>query len=117
MPDPHPQTLIWCLSPLVGFFLTPIMGSLSDRCSSALGRRRPFIILLSVGVVLGLILVPNGKYFGQLLGDEYPDYSVEPLAPMGRTTFIDSEESLVSAANVTRSPLPLLSLSPQLSLL
>ena len=96
------MTLIWCLSPLVGFFLTPIMGrydknkrantkakgqiqrqkgkykgkrankrtkslaasrilkclpapdlndaflSLSDRCNSALGRRRPFIILLSV---------------------------------------------------------------------
>ena len=84
------------------------MGSLSDRCSSALGRRRPFIILLSVGVVLGLILVPNGKYFGQLLGDEYPDYSVEPLAPMGRTTFIDSEDSLVSAANLTRSPIALL---------
>ena len=47
------MTLIWCLSPMVGFFLTPLMGSLSDRCKSNLGRRRPFIILLSVGVVLG----------------------------------------------------------------
>ena len=47
------MTLIWCLSPLVGFFLTPILGSLSDRCKSTLGRRRPFIILLSIGVVLG----------------------------------------------------------------
>ena len=47
------MTLIWCLSPLVGFFLTPILGSLSDRCRSSLGRRRPFIILLSIGVVLG----------------------------------------------------------------
>ena len=48
------MTLIWCLSPLVGFFLTPILGSLSDRCKSTLGRRRPFIILLSIGVVLGM---------------------------------------------------------------
>ena len=47
------MTLIWCLSPLIGFFLTPIMGSLSDRCKSNLGRRRPFIILLSIGVVFG----------------------------------------------------------------
>ncbi len=47
------MTLIWCLSPLVGFFLTPILGSMSDRCGSNLGRRRPFIVLLSVGVVLG----------------------------------------------------------------
>ena len=47
------MTLIWCLSPLIGFFLTPILGSLSDRCKSNLGRRRPFIVLLSIGVVLG----------------------------------------------------------------
>ena len=47
------MTLIWCLSPLVGFFLTPILGSLSDQCTSKLGRRRPFIILLSVGIILG----------------------------------------------------------------
>ena len=46
------MTLIWCLSPLVGFFLTPILGSLSDRCKSTMGKRRPFIILLSIGVVL-----------------------------------------------------------------
>lgn len=66
------MTLIWCLSPMVGFFLTPVLGSLSDRCRSQLGRRRPFIILLSLGVVLGLILVPNGKFLGKLLGDKYP---------------------------------------------
>ena len=153
------MTLIWCLSPLVGFFLTPILGSLSDRywytvhfvalssregnvclsrlkflllylsfseshtsilcslltlslstlsahsklalntlskpkihhfvplpsqlnlltlplvtrCKSPLGRRRPFIILLSIGVVLGLLLVPNGKALGRLMGDKYYD--------------------------------------------
>merc|ERR1719283_268671 len=77
------MTLIWCLSPLVGFFLTPILGSLSDRCRSPLGRRRPFIILLSIGVVLGLILVPNGKHFGKMLGDEYSHYV--PQGPMGRS--------------------------------
>ena len=26
---------------------------MSDRCRSSLGRRRPFILLLSVGIVLG----------------------------------------------------------------
>merc|ERR1711923_678034 len=78
------MTLIWCLSPLVGFFLTPILGSLSDRCRSPLGRRRPFIILLSIGVVLGLLLVPNGKYLGKLLGDEYYERELEP--PVGRLT-------------------------------
>ncbi|MPC85341.1 Solute carrier family 45 member 4 [Portunus trituberculatus] len=47
------MTLIWCLSPFIGFFLTPVLGSLSDNCRSKLGRRRPFIILLSIGILLG----------------------------------------------------------------
>ncbi|CAG0888616.1 unnamed protein product [Darwinula stevensoni] len=65
-------TLVWCLSPLLGFFLTPLLGSMSDRCSWGMGRRRPFVLILSAGIVLGLILVPNGKDLGILLGDLYP---------------------------------------------
>lgn len=63
------MTLVWALSPFVGFFLCPILGSLSDRCRAKMGRRRPFIILLSIGVLLGLLLVPNGEYFGYKFGD------------------------------------------------
>ncbi|XP_038075699.1 membrane-associated transporter protein-like [Patiria miniata] len=62
------MTLIWCLSPILGLFLMPLLGSASDRCKSRLGRRRPFIILLSIGVVLGLILVPYGWPAGQVCG-------------------------------------------------
>lgn len=62
-------TMIWCLSPLIGFFLTPVLGSLSDSCESIYGRRRPFIMLLSTGILLGLILVPNGRHIGAALGD------------------------------------------------
>ena len=50
------MTMIWCLSPMIGFFLTPLLGSFSDRCKSRLGRRRPFIILLSIGIILGASL-------------------------------------------------------------
>lgn len=94
------MTLIWCLSPLVGFFLTPILGSLSDRCHSSLGRRRPFIILLSVGVVLGLILVPNGKVLGKMMGDKYSE--IEPEASLGRSLLLDSD-SLQQSANSSES--------------
>jgi hypothetical protein len=51
------MTLIWCLSPMIGFFLTPLLGSFSDRCKSRLGRRRPFIILLSIGIILGQYVI------------------------------------------------------------
>ncbi|GAB6027731.1 hypothetical protein CHUAL_001967 [Chamberlinius hualienensis] len=60
------MSLIWCLSPLLGFFVTPILGSLSDRCTSSLGRRRPFILLLSFGILLGLIFVPYGAAIGNI---------------------------------------------------
>ncbi|XP_018575326.1 proton-associated sugar transporter A [Anoplophora glabripennis] len=67
----HKQmTLIWALSPLIGFFLTPLLGSLSDRCQLKIGRRRPFICILSLGVLMGLILVPNGESLGYALGDK-----------------------------------------------
>ncbi|XP_018326527.1 proton-associated sugar transporter A isoform X2 [Agrilus planipennis] len=64
------MTLVWALSPLIGFFLTPILGSLSDRCQMRLGRRRPFILAMSLGVLLGLILVPNGENMGYAFGDK-----------------------------------------------
>ena len=43
-----------------------------------MGRRRPFILLLSLGVLLGLLLVPNGELLGQKFGDT-EDVVVENL--------------------------------------
>lgn len=91
------MTLVWALSPLVGFFLCPFLGSMSDRSRSKMGRRRPFIILLSIGVLLGLLLVPNGEYFGFKLGDT-PDTVIPAnftaIDPVGNATdgFDENEE-------------------------
>lgn len=68
------MTLVWGLSPFVGFFVTPILGSLSDRCNLSWGRRRPFILILAVGILTGLLLVPNGEDIGRALGDVYPSH-------------------------------------------
>ncbi|XP_014244219.1 proton-associated sugar transporter A [Cimex lectularius] len=65
------MTMMWALSPIIGLFLTPVLGSLSDNCHLSLGRRRPFIILLSLGILFGLVLVPNGREIGIKLGDNY----------------------------------------------
>lgn len=73
------MTLVWALSPLVGFFLTPILGSMSDRCKLNMGRRRPFIILLSIGVFLGLLLVPNGEDLGYVFGDVDPHIQISAM--------------------------------------
>uniref|UniRef100_A0A336M2T8 CSON000978 protein n=1 Tax=Culicoides sonorensis TaxID=179676 RepID=A0A336M2T8_CULSO len=67
--DHSKMTMIWGISPFVAFFVSPLMGSISDKCRSPLGRRRPFILILSIGIVLGLLFVPYGKVLGILLGD------------------------------------------------
>lgn len=65
----HSQmTLVWSMSPLLGFFLSPILGSISDRCWSRFGRRRPVIFMLSLGIIGGLILAPYGRNLGELVG-------------------------------------------------
>ncbi|XP_064627821.1 solute carrier family 45 member 4-like [Lineus longissimus] len=64
------MTWVWVTPPILGLICNPLLGSLSDRCRSRLGRRRPFILSMTVGVLLGLLLLPNGYSLGQLLGDK-----------------------------------------------
>lgn len=74
--DHKVMTMAWGLSPLLGFFFSPLLGPISDRCSLSWGRRRPIITVLSFGIFLGLILVPHGREFGLLLGDEGYTYNM-----------------------------------------
>ena len=83
--DHQHMTLVWALSPLIGFFVTPILGSLSDRCRLKYGRRRPFILLLAIGVLIGLILVPNGEDMGYAFGDT-PSTHINYTVPLGHRT-------------------------------
>ncbi|XP_061918899.1 solute carrier family 45 member 4-like isoform X3 [Entelurus aequoreus] len=65
----HYYSLTWFLSPVLGLLLTPVMGSASDSCTLRWGRRRPFILALCVGVLLGMALFLNGSLIGLSLGD------------------------------------------------
>lgn len=50
---------------ILALFLLPIFGSLSDKCHSKFGRRRPFILvgtILSVVLMMGLPLLDNSYY-------------------------------------------------------
>nr|XP_021137629.1 proton-associated sugar transporter A isoform X2 [Columba livia] len=61
--------MVWFISPILGFLLQPLLGAWSDRCTSRFGRRRPFILVLAVGALLGLSLTLNGKDIGSALSD------------------------------------------------
>ncbi|XP_016096371.1 solute carrier family 45 member 4-like isoform X2 [Sinocyclocheilus grahami] len=62
-------SLTWFLSPILGLIFTPLIGSASDRCTLRWGRRRPFILALCVGVLLGVALFLNGSLIGLAMGD------------------------------------------------
>ncbi|XP_076846724.1 solute carrier family 45 member 4 [Brachyhypopomus gauderio] len=62
-------SLTWFLSPILGLTFTPLIGSASDRCSLAWGRRRPFILGLCLGALVGVALFLNGSVVGLAAGD------------------------------------------------
>lgn len=53
-------SLVWLISPALGFVLQPVIGSASDYCRSPWGRRRPYILTLGVMMLMGITLFLNG---------------------------------------------------------
>ncbi|KAL7294925.1 hypothetical protein TKK_0011846 [Trichogramma kaykai] len=103
--DHQHMTLVWALSPLVGFFVTPLLGSLSDRCRLKQGRRRPFIALLAIGVLMGLILVPNGEGMGYAFGDIQGNYTASFIHRItGKTAKVISDNATMITATTTIEP-------------
>ncbi|XP_068598814.1 proton-associated sugar transporter A [Brachionichthys hirsutus] len=68
LPDQF-YSLVWFISPILGFLVQPLIGAWSDRCTSRFGRRRPFIFALAIGALVGLSFVLNGRDIGGLLAD------------------------------------------------
>ena len=48
------------VGPFLGFFIVPWIGRSSDTCRSRFGRRRPFILSLSLLLIIALIIIPYG---------------------------------------------------------
>lgn len=53
-------SVVWLLSPVLGFLLQPVVGSASDHSRAGWGRRRPYILALGVMMLLGMALYLNG---------------------------------------------------------
>ncbi|XP_049593861.1 membrane-associated transporter protein [Syngnathus scovelli] len=53
-------SLVWLISPILGFLLQPIIGSASDYCRSPWGRRRPYILTLGLLMLVGITMFLNG---------------------------------------------------------
>ncbi|KNC81766.1 hypothetical protein SARC_05935 [Sphaeroforma arctica JP610] len=55
---------IWLSGPLMGFFVAPVVGSLSDKTHLKLGRRRPWMIIGLCLLALFSMLLANSKSMG-----------------------------------------------------
>lgn len=66
--NPDSIAFVWLAGPISGLLVQPVVGSLSDRCTLAFGRRRPFIVVGCLLVVVGLIMLSNAELLGATLG-------------------------------------------------
>jgi hypothetical protein len=84
---------VWLVNPILGMFLHPLgnpfffffpfvcvvlsstfvsVGAWSDKCQSALGRRRPFLLLFHIGSMIGLALTAYGADLIHYLTGTFP---------------------------------------------
>lgn len=56
--------LIWCAGPITGIVIPPLVGAISDRTWTKIGRRRPFIIAGTLIAALMLFLFPLAPSLG-----------------------------------------------------
>ncbi|XP_077106403.1 proton-associated sugar transporter A isoform X2 [Ranitomeya variabilis] len=73
LPDEF-YSMVWFISPILGFLLQPLLGAWSDTCTSRFGRRRPFILVLAIGALFGLTLLLNGRDIGLSVADTSNDH-------------------------------------------
>ncbi|NWI60547.1 S45A2 protein, partial [Calyptomena viridis] len=63
-------SLVWLISPILGFVLQPVVGSASDHSTCSWGRRRPYILGLGIIMLLGMALYLNGDVMISAFIDE-----------------------------------------------
>lgn len=57
--NPDQVPILWLAGPVTGLIVQPIIGSLSDRTWTWLGRRRPYFTVGAVLASIGLFLMPD----------------------------------------------------------
>ncbi|XP_021465513.1 solute carrier family 45 member 3 [Oncorhynchus mykiss] len=66
------MTMVLGVGPVLGLIFVPMIGLYSDSWRGRFGRRRPFIWLLCVGILLGLQVMPQASHLAALLYPQHP---------------------------------------------
>ncbi|HVR81208.1 MAG TPA: MFS transporter [Luteimonas sp.] len=111
--------MLWIAAPLTGLIVQPIVGYLSDRTWTGLGRRRPYFLVGAVLATLALFAMPNSPVLWIAAGllwvlDASINISMEPfrafvgdqLAPRQRPTGYAMQSFFIGVGSVVASLLP-----------
>ncbi|KAL6983077.1 sugar transporter protein [Sarracenia purpurea var. burkii] len=97
---PHAwASVIWLCGPLSGFLVQPLVGHMSDRCTSRFGRRRPFIVAGAGLIIVSVLIIGHSADIGWLLGDRADRSRVRAIA-----VFVVGFWLLDVANNMTQGP-------------
>ena len=94
--------LVWLAAPLCGSIIQPIVGSISDRTTSRFGRRRPFILAGTFGVVLSMVLL---AWTEQIIYQSFYLLGYNTEAPILRTLVICFAIFWIYTLNVSIQPI------------
>lgn len=93
-------TLLWSTGPVLGIIFQGYLGSASDKCTSSLGRRRPFILLVGIIVLVALALFP----YGTTIANHISTSSIKPFVIVYTSVlFVSMDFSLDAIQSPTRS--------------
>jgi len=111
--------LLWIAAPLSGLLVQPVIGYMSDRTWTRLGRRRPYFLVGAILAAAALILMPRSPtlwFAGALLWllDGSINISMEPfralvgdqLGPRQRPTGYAVQSFFIGVGAVVASMLP-----------
>ncbi|KAM7423318.1 hypothetical protein PAMA_011057 [Pampus argenteus] len=65
------MTMVLAVAPVLALIFVPLISSASDSWQGCFGRRRPFIWILSLGVLLGLQILPQAWRLAALMSPQW----------------------------------------------
>ena len=65
--DVHHLSWFWLVAPVTGMLVQPLIGYMSDRTWTKLGRRRPYFLVGALLTSIALILMPNAPHLSNII--------------------------------------------------
>lgn len=117
--EPEKIPMLWLAAPLTGLVVQPVIGYLSDRTWTRLGRRKPYFLAGAVLSSIALVLMPNSSALWMAAGllwilDASINISMEPfrafvadmLPPSQQTQGYAMQSFFIGLGAVIASALP-----------